>query len=42
MVDGASAMGAVYRHTTPAMEARVLKAVEARLDRALIVGNGRT
>jgi integrase len=29
--DGASAMGAVYRHTTAAMEDRVVEAVNARL-----------
>jgi integrase len=33
--EGASAMGAVYRHTTTAMEARVLQVLDARL--ALVV-----
>jgi hypothetical protein len=29
--DGMSAMGAVYRHTTTEMEARILKALDTRL-----------
>jgi integrase len=33
--EGASAMGAVYRHTTTAMEARILQALDTRL--ALVV-----
>jgi integrase len=36
-VDAASPMGAVYRHTTPAMEARVITAVEGRLGKTLKV-----
>jgi integrase len=35
--DGMSAMGAVYRHTTTAMEARVLKALDTRLALAVAV-----
>jgi len=34
--DGASTMGAVYRHTTAEMEARVVRALDARL--ALVRG----
>jgi integrase len=36
-VNAASPMGAVYRHTTSAMEARVITAVEGRLAKALKV-----
>ena len=32
-----SAMGAVYRHTTIAMEARILQALDARLAEAVAV-----
>jgi integrase len=35
--EGMSAMGAVYRHTTTAMEARVLQALDARLAEAVAV-----
>jgi hypothetical protein len=32
-----SAMGAVYRHTTTAMEARILQALDTRLAEAVAV-----
>jgi hypothetical protein len=32
-----SAMGAVYRHTTTAMETRVLQAIDTRLAEAIVV-----
>ena len=35
--DGMSAMGAVYRHTTTAMEARIIQALDARLAEAVAV-----
>jgi integrase len=35
--EGASAMGAVYRHTTTAMEARILQALDTRLAEAVAV-----
>jgi hypothetical protein len=35
--DGRSAMGAVYRHTTTEMEARVLQALDTRLAEVIAV-----
>ena len=35
--DGMSAMGAVYRHTTTAMEARIIQALDTRLAEAVAV-----
>jgi hypothetical protein len=35
--DGRSAMGAVYRHTTTAMEARIIQALDTRLAEAVTV-----
>jgi hypothetical protein len=35
--EGASAMGAVYRHTTTTMEARVLQVLDTRLAEAVAV-----
>ena len=35
--EGMSAMGAVYRHTTTAMEARILRALDTRLAEAVAV-----
>jgi integrase len=35
--DGMSAMGAVYRHTTTAMEARILQALDTRLAAAIAI-----
>jgi hypothetical protein len=35
--DGMSAMGAVYRHTTTAMEARIVQALDTRLALAAAV-----
>jgi hypothetical protein len=35
--EGTSAMGAVYRHTTTAMEARVLRALDTRLAEVIAV-----
>jgi integrase len=35
--DGMSAMGAVYRHTTTAMEARILQALDTRLAEAIAI-----
>jgi hypothetical protein len=37
VAEGMSAMGAVYRHTTTAMEARILQALDTRLTEAIAV-----